>query len=133
MTVFDSPEQVHALIERVRERNRRDMAHLEAYLAEAGALTGEGFSEDGSVRAEVDEDGYVSRLDIPDRALRRGAHLGEMIMVAIREAQADRALKLVELGEGLNGAGTAERVRAAIPAHTLDRIAERRRREETRG
>ncbi|GAB7036550.1 MULTISPECIES: YbaB/EbfC family nucleoid-associated protein [Catenuloplanes] len=127
MRAFENQEEVLALIERVRARNQHDTARLESYLAEAGALTGEGFSEDGSVRAEVDEDGLVSRLDIPDSALRRGAHLAEMIMVAIREAQADRALRLTELGQGINGERTAERVRDAIPEHTRDRIAERRR------
>lgn len=127
MRAFENQEEVLALIERVRARNQQDMARLESYLAEAGALTGEGFSEDGSVRAEVDEDGLVSRLEIPDAALRRGTHLAEMIMVAIREAQADRALKLVELGRGIDGAHTAEQVRDVIPAHTRDRIAERRR------
>ncbi|GAB7045676.1 hypothetical protein [Catenuloplanes indicus] len=127
---FQSQEEVLALIARVREQNQRDMTRLETYLAEAGALTGAGFSEDGSVRAEVDEDGLVSRLDIPDSALRRGAHLSEMIMVAIREAQADRALKLVDLGQGINGAHTAEQVRDVIPEHTRERIADRRRGED---
>ncbi|MDP9793976.1 DNA-binding protein YbaB [Catenuloplanes nepalensis] len=127
MRAFENQEEVLALIERVREQNQRDMARVEAYLAEADGLTGEGFSEDGSVRAEVDEDGLVSRLDIPDSALRRGSHLSEMIMVAIREAQADRALKVAELGQGINGAQTAERVRDVIPEHIRDRIAERRR------
>lgn len=131
---FQHPDQVLALIDEIRDRNRREVERYERYAQRAGELTGEGFSFDGSVRAEVDGDGMVAKIDIPDEALRHGGYLAQMVLGAIREAQAARALKLADLGSELGGAfgvgGALAAVREAVPEHvreTLDARREERR------
>ncbi|MEV4759553.1 YbaB/EbfC family nucleoid-associated protein [Micromonospora sp. NPDC049559] len=122
---FQHPDEVRAFVEEIRERNRRAIDRYQEYVDRAGGLTGEGFSSDGTVRAEVDADGVLARLDIDDVALRRGRHLAEMILAAIREAQAARALRLAELGTSLTGGRVTELVREAVPEHVRDILDQR--------
>ncbi|MFK3979035.1 hypothetical protein ACI2K4_01520 [Micromonospora sp. NPDC050397] len=122
---FHHPDEVLAFVEGIRRDNRNAIERYEQYVERVGDLTGEGFSTDGSVRAEVDRDGIVATLDIPDSALRRGRHLAEMILTAIRAAQAARALKLAELGSALGAGRTVEMVREAIPEHVRDAVEHR--------
>ncbi|MEV1318266.1 YbaB/EbfC family nucleoid-associated protein [Micromonospora arborensis] len=125
---FHHPDEVLAFVEGIRESNRRAIGRYEQYVEQVGDLTGEGFSSNGTVRAEVDNDGIVAALDIPDTALRRGRYLAEMILTAIREAQAARALKLAELGSALGAGRTLEMVRQAIPEHVRDAVEQHRER-----
>lgn len=119
---FHHPDEVRAFVDGIRETNRRAIGRYEQYVEQVGDLTGEGFSTDGTVRAEVDQDGILAALDIPDSALRRGRYLAEMILTAIRAAQAARALKLAGLGAGLDGGRTVEMVREAIPEQVRDAV-----------
>ncbi|MFI5843260.1 YbaB/EbfC family nucleoid-associated protein [Catenuloplanes sp. NPDC051500] len=126
MRQFDDAAQVMAFLDGLRQRNQQVLDRYAEFTAQSGAVTGEGFSEDGTVRAAVGPDGAVQAVDIPDAALRRGTHLAQMIMAAIREAQADRALKLTALGERLGTGRVRSMVEDAIPQHTRDRLEERR-------
>ncbi|GAA2671763.1 MULTISPECIES: YbaB/EbfC family nucleoid-associated protein [Actinoplanes] len=112
---FTEPGEVLEFLDGIRERNRQAMARNAEYAAEAGGITGEGFSADRTVRAEVDASGVVSRVDIGDSALRRGAHLAQMILTAIREAQAARTRQLAELSARLGSPAIAGLVRESIP------------------
>lgn len=120
-------ERAMAKLESIRARNRHNLEAYEQYVEQVGDLTGEGYSTDGAIRAEVDRDGILSALDVPDSALRHGSRLGEMILTALREAQAARALKMAELGTRLNGPRSAELVRESIPEETRENIAARER------
>lgn len=129
MTDFTDPAQVLAFVDRIRERNQR----AQESLAGLATQTGEGFSADGTVRAEVDANGIVSAVDIPDDALRRGQYLAEMIRTAIREAQAARALRMAESGAEVSAGAAAvlAKVRESVPEHVRDTI-EQRSREQRR-
>jgi len=122
---FRHPDEVLEFLEGIRERARRDAERHQRYTDQAGGVTGVGSSADGSVRAEVDGQGIVSRLDIPDSALRRGNYLATMVLTAIREAQAARALKLAGIGAELTGARVVEMVREAIPEQIRDGLERR--------
>lgn len=123
---FHDPDEVLAFLDGIRERNRAMAERYERFAEQAGGLTGEGFSTDGGVRVEVDENGHVSTVDITDAALRHGTLLAGMVLGAIRQAQAARALKLAELGAELSGVPTVDLVREAIPEHVRDSVDQRR-------
>ncbi|WP_307248581.1 YbaB/EbfC family nucleoid-associated protein [Catenuloplanes indicus] len=124
------PAQVLDMVDRLRRQNQQMIDRYEEFVAHSGELTGEGWSLDGTVRVRITPDGAVETVDIPDAALRHGAHLAEMILTAIREAQADRALKMTALGESLGTGRVWALVDEAIPEHTRERIEER---EDRRG
>jgi hypothetical protein len=123
---FQDPDEVLAFLADIRDRNRAMVQRYERFAEQAGGLTGEGFSIDGGVRVEVDENGQVSTVDITDAALRHGNLLAGMVLGAIREAQAARALKLAELGAELGPAPVLDLVREAIPEHVRDTVDQRR-------
>ncbi|MFI2271464.1 MULTISPECIES: YbaB/EbfC family nucleoid-associated protein [Catenuloplanes] len=123
-------DEVRALVDRLRRRNQQVIDRYEEFVAHSGELTGEGRSLDGAVRVRIDPNGAVTDVDIPDSALRHGAYLAEMILTAIREAQADRALKMTALGESLGTGRVRPMVEDAIPEHTRERIEEREDRRE---
>ncbi|SBT47671.1 class I SAM-dependent methyltransferase [Micromonospora auratinigra] len=123
---FQDPDEVLAFIDGIRARNQAMVDRYERFAAQAGGLTGVGFSTDGGVRVEVDENGQVSIVDITDAALRHGTLLAGMVLGAIREAQAARALKLAELGTELGTGRTLDLVREAIPEHVRDTVDQRR-------
>lgn len=123
---FRHPDEVRAFVDGIRERNRQTVERYEQFAERVGGLSGEGFSSDGGVRVEVDEQGRVSAVQIADAALRHGGRLATMILGAIREAQAARALKLAELGAELGWTGTLDLVRDAIPEHVRDTVDQRR-------
>lgn len=122
---FRHPDEVLEFVEGIRERTRRTVERYQHYAEQAGGVTGVGFSADGTVRAEVDGNGIVARLDIPDAALRHGSYLATMVLTAIRQAQAARALKLAEVGAELTGTRVAEMVREAIPEQVRDDLQRR--------
>ncbi|MFJ8580226.1 YbaB/EbfC family nucleoid-associated protein [Micromonospora sp. NPDC093277] len=122
---FRHPDEVLAFLDGIRQHNREMVERYERFAEQAGGLTGEGFSADGTVRVEVDENGQVATVDIADAALRHGGRLAGMILGAIREAQAARAVKLAELGAEFGGVSTVELVREAIPEHIRDTIDQR--------
>ena len=64
-------------------------------------------------------------MDITDAALRHGGLLAGMILGAIRQAQAARAIKLAELGTELTGVSTVDLVRGAIPEQIRDTVDQR--------
>lgn len=121
---FRDAGEVLAFLDGVRERNRQVVRRYERFAEQTGGLTGEGFSGDGDVRVTVDGDGEVTAVDIPDAALRHGGRLAGLILTAIREAQADRALKLARLGAEL-GAPPVDLVRQWIPEHVRDTVEQR--------
>lgn len=125
---FQDPDEVLTFLDGIRERNRAAVQRYERFAERAGGLTGEGFSTDGGVRVEVDGNGQVSTVDITDAALRHGTLLAGMVLGAIREAQATRALKLAELGAELGTVPTLDLVREAIPEHIRDSVDQRRTR-----
>ena len=124
MSDFTDADEVLAFVDRIRERNQR----MQESLAGLPAQTGEGFSADGTRRAEVGTDAIVAALDIPDDALCRGGHLAAMILTAIREAQAARALRIAESTAELSPAAAAvlAKVREAMPSHVRETIEQRR-------
>ena len=90
---------------------------------EAGDLTSEGFSPDGSVRVEVDDDGQVSAIDIPESGLRRLTQLGGMIVAAFKEAQAAHALKMAEIATKMGPPlDIMSMVRDSIPGDVRDSL-----------
>lgn len=122
---FRHPDEVLAFLDGIKQRNRAMVERYERFAEQAGGLTGEAFSADGGVRVEVDENGHVSRVEIADAALRHGRLLAGMIVGAIREAQAARALKLARLGTELTGVSTVDMVRDALPEHVRDTVDQR--------
>jgi DNA-binding protein YbaB len=84
---------------------------------DAGLLSTEGTSDDGSVRVVVNEQREVTKVEISDRAMAQRAGLSRMIITAINRAHADHARKLARLTEAMTGdsMGVAERVEASIP------------------
>ncbi|MCW3817246.1 YbaB/EbfC family nucleoid-associated protein [Micromonospora sp. DR5-3] len=122
---FGHPDEVLAFLDGIRQRNQAMVERYERFAEQAGGLSGEAFSSDGGVRVVVDENGQVATVDIADAALRHGGLLAGMILGAIREAQAARALKLAELGTELGGVPTVDLVREAIPEHVRDIVDQR--------
>ncbi|GIG66681.1 YbaB/EbfC family nucleoid-associated protein [Phytomonospora endophytica] len=86
-----------AHLERMRARNDEILAVYAAAREEAGDRTSEGRSEDGSVRAEIDDAGVVVKLDFDDGATRSPSRLGRSIVSAIHRAQAAHALKTADI------------------------------------
>lgn len=113
-------------VETMRARNDEVLAAFAAAREEAGDLGSEGFSEDGLVRAEIDDAGSVTKLEFDERAMRALSQLGRSMVTAIHEAQAAHALKMAELaGRVETTINVGSMVADAIPAHMRESIERR--------
>lgn len=124
------PEAIRAQLETIRANADEQLRRYVEAREEAGDLTSEGYSEDGSVRVEIDDDGEIVAIDIPDSALGHLAYLGRMVMQAITEAQAAHAVKMAEIAAKMGPpVDIMSIVKDAMPADvrdSLDRRDERR-------
>ncbi|HEY1177367.1 MAG TPA: YbaB/EbfC family nucleoid-associated protein [Phytomonospora sp.] len=120
------PEEIMRGLETLRKNADEQLRRYVEAREEAGDLTSEGYSEDGSVRAELDDGGQVVAIDIPDSALGRLSHLGHMVLEAIREAQAAHALKMADIAARMGSPLDIESmVKDAIPADVRDSLERR--------
>lgn len=117
------PEAILARLNVLRQNADETLRKYAEAREEAGDLTSEGFSPDGSVRVEVDDNGQIVTIDIADSALRRLSQVGGMIVAAFKEAQAAHALKMAEIAAKMDSPlDIMSMVKNAIPADVRDSL-----------
>lgn len=115
------PEAIRARLNTIRNNADETLRKFVEAREEAGDLTSEGYSEDGSVRVEVDDNGQVIAIDIPDSALGRLSQLGYQVVTAIKAASVAHAQKMAEIAGkmGLPG-GVMSMMKDSIPGEGTD-------------
>lgn len=117
------PEAIMARLNTIRNNADETLRRYVEAREEAGDLTSEGYSEDGSVRVEVGDDGQIVAIDIPDSALGRLSQLGYQVVTAIKEAHAAHALKMAEIATKMGSPiDIMSMVKDSIPADVRDSI-----------
>ena len=117
------PEAIMAQLNVLRKNADETLRKYAEAREEAGDLTSEGFSPDGSVRVEVDDNGQIVAIDIDDAAMRRLSQAGGMIVAAFKEAQAAHALKMAEIAAKMDSPlDIMSMVKDAIPAEVRDSL-----------
>ncbi|MEV0650232.1 YbaB/EbfC family nucleoid-associated protein [Phytomonospora sp. NPDC050363] len=120
-------ESMLAHLETLRKNADESLRKYVEAREEAGDLTSEGFSDDGSVRVEVDDNGQVVTIEIPDGVLGRLSYVGQMVVQAIKQAQAAHALKMAEIAAKMSSTiDIMSMVKDSIPGDVQDSLERRR-------